>query len=110
MSNSFSKNLKALMRQSNLTAKQVCAETGISASTFSMWLNGSRHPRFDDSIVHLARFLRVSLEVLLTGSEPEQQIINEIMANEAFTVVHKGEYRVTVEKKAHSPKNKREKF
>jgi len=43
----FAKNLRHLMSINNLTRYQMCEALGVSYSTFSDWVNGSKYPRID---------------------------------------------------------------
>ena len=43
----FAKNLRRLMSVNNLTRYQMCEALGVSYSTFSDWVNGSKYPRID---------------------------------------------------------------
>lgn len=95
----FSENLKSLMKEKRLTARHVSKQTGIPESTLSEWCGG-REAKFNDSILKLARFLGVSVEFLLTGREPESEIVGDLVEElaEGFTTIHKGVYRLKVEK------------
>lgn len=95
----FTKSLKQLMEERGVSAAVICKATGIPKSTLSEWLAG-RQPTLDDSVVQLARFFGVSLERLVTGEEPETDILKEFLeqADSGFITVHKGVYRLQVEK------------
>lgn len=95
----FAENLRGLMQERNLTAKEISRATGISKSTLSEWLGG-RVPRFGEDVVKLAQFLNVSLEFLANGKEAEEKVVNELLAQSGnnFATIHTGVYRINVEK------------
>ena len=96
---SFATNLKKLMEDRGVTAAVLSRATGIAKSSLSSWLAG-RQPTLDESIVSLARFFGVSVERLITGEEPEVNLMKEFLeqADNGFITVHKGIYRLQVEK------------
>lgn len=96
---SFGEVLKKLMRERGISARALSKETGIPASTLSEWSAG-REPKLSEATVKLARYFGVSLEYLAVGEEPESKLIKEILndSDEDFFVVHRGVYRLTVEK------------
>jgi transcriptional regulator with XRE-family HTH domain len=95
----FHETLRALMTDRGVSASVVSQATGIPKSSLSEWLSG-RIPKFDEALVRLARFFGVSVEHLLTGEEPEVALVHDILeqAEEMFTTVHHGVYRLRVEK------------
>jgi transcriptional regulator with XRE-family HTH domain len=97
--NGFSENLKKLMQDRGVTAKLVCEATGIPQSTFSEWTSG-REPKLTESVVRLARFFGCSIEALITGQEPEHDLVAEVIQSmdTGFATVHKGVYRISIEK------------
>ena len=98
LSMNFSGNLKRVMDERGLTVKTICEATGIPTSTLSDWLSGSS-PRLNDHILKLTRFLGCSVDFLLTGSEPEKEIIESIVEEGSnFSEIHVGVYRVKIEK------------
>ena len=101
----FHETLKKLLRERGVSATLVCESKGIPKSTLSEWASG-RNPKLDESIVKLARFFGVSVEFLITGKHPEETVIKEMMNDleEGFISVHKGTYRLTVEKYIGLPK------
>jgi len=96
---SFSENLKHLMKERGVSARVLSEATGIPASTISEWTAG-REPKLGKHLIKLARFFGVSLEFLATGEEPEQEIVGSLIEdmNDGFFTIHKGVYRVHVEK------------
>lgn len=97
--NTFAKNLKILMEERGVSAAVLAKAVAVPKSTMSEWLAG-RKPMLDDSIVRLARFFGVSVERLITGAEPEQELIKEFLeqADSDFITIHKGIYRFQLEK------------
>lgn len=69
---SFSRNLKALMTERNMTQKELCQRTGISPSGVSQYLSGSTGLPKDATLRKLAEALDTSVEFLTgTTEEPE---------------------------------------
>ena len=95
----FADNLKKLMRDRGVTARTVCKATGIPQSTFSEWTVG-REPKLSQNVIKLARFFGCSVEALITGQEPEHDIVANMIESleDGFATVHKGVYRVKIEK------------
>ena len=95
----FQTTLKLLMEEKGVTASSVARSTGIAKSTLSEWLAG-RKPLLDENIVKLARFFGVSVERLITGEDAETEIVREVIGqlDDGFISIHKGVYRVSVEK------------
>lgn len=95
----FANTLKKLMSEKKLSIAEVSRETEIPSSTLSEWCNG-REPLFSDNLIKLANYFNVTLEQLLTGNNKEAQLISDIISDSvpSFTQIHKGIYRITVEK------------
>lgn len=64
-----------LCKGSNVTPYKVGKETGIATSTFSDWKNGKSTPK-QDKLKKIADYFGVSIEYLMTGKEPEKEILN----------------------------------
>jgi transcriptional regulator with XRE-family HTH domain len=103
----FADTLKQLMQKRRLSAKAVSEATGVPTSTLSEWISGKREPQLSDAIVKLARVLGVSVEYLITGVEPEEQIVKDLIdtVGDDFMQIHRGIYRISVEKYS-GPKNR----
>ena len=95
----FGQNLTKLMRERGVTARVISQATGIPASTLSEW-TGGRDPKLNGAVVKLAKFFGVSLEFLVSGTEPEHGLVAEMLAaaTEEFALVFQGVYRLKVEK------------
>jgi len=95
----FSRTLKDIIKKKRLTISQISKETGLPTSSLSEWLQG-RQPTLSEPVLKLARYLGVSLEYLITGKNIEEQTIEDILKHtvEEYTQIHKGVYRITVEK------------
>lgn len=95
----FSETLTRLLKGRGLTAKAVCAATGIPSSTLSEWTSG-RTPKLSEDLLKLSKFLGVSLEFLVSGEEPEVELLDGLLksAQEQFVSIHNGVYRIRVEK------------
>lgn len=95
----FAETLKRLMQDRRVSAAIVCQATNIPKSSLSEWLGG-RQPKLDESIVRLAKFFGVSVEYLITGEHPEEMIVKGLLEDleEGFVSIHKGVYRINVEK------------
>ncbi len=96
------------MEERGVSAAAVSQATGIPKSTLSEWL-GQRTPVLDESLVRLCRFFGVSLEFLITGESPEEQVVREVVADldREFVSIHKGIYRISIEKQTSTPNKKR---
>ena len=70
---SFSKNLKALMVQRNMTQKELCGLTGISASGISQYLSGATGVPKETTLRKLAEALDTSVDYLI-GMTPEPDV------------------------------------
>ena len=62
--NRFKERLKELRNGENLKQSQVSAEIGVPEATYSNWEQGRAEPDIDRLII-LARFFRVSVDVLV---------------------------------------------
>lgn len=100
----FAETLKRLMRERGITPKALSRATGIPSSTLSEWSAG-REPRLGDQLIRLSRFLGVSIEYLATGKSPDLEPLEELagILNEGVVTVHRGVYRVTIEKVLNQP-------
>lgn len=87
------------MKQRGVTARALSKATSVPESTISDWTSG-REPKLNDAVVRVARFLGVSVDFLVTGKEPEQDLVAEALEKmtEGFFEVHRGVYRLRVEK------------
>lgn len=96
----FSENLKNLLHDRKISSSALSRATGIPKSTLSEWLTGTREPTVSEALVKLSQHLGVSLEFLFTGIHPEENLISDIIdtAEEGFTTLHKGLYRIQIEK------------
>src|ERR1700751_2842761 len=96
----FSENLKRLMKEHSVSTRALTLALGIPSSTISEWTAG-REPKLGDPVLKLAKFFGVSLEFLITGKEPEQEVIQTLLETECeqdFMTIHQGIYRVRLEK------------
>lgn len=75
----FTKNLVRLLKERNLTQKEVADAIGVSQQTFNMWCVGKNLPRMD-KVEKLSNFLGVRKSDLLDN--PEKQL--EETLEEAF--------------------------
>lgn len=64
----FRFNLKALIRSSGLSTKELTERSGLSASTISRYLNGQMIPSFD-SVINLSIALNCDIEDLADVDE-----------------------------------------
>mgnify|MGYP003862093811 CR=1 FL=1 len=95
----FKTNLKRIMKERGMSAADLSRRTQIPKSTISEWLQ-DRKPKFDDAILRLAKVLGVSAETLLTGKEPDEDLVKQIFdsTGDGFIEVHNGVFRVKIEK------------
>ena len=95
----FKDNLQDLMEKHGESVSSVAKATGIPKSTISEWCAG-RKPMLDGAILKLARHFGVSVEKLISGAEPEEEIADNILEHleEGFVTLHSGVYRLKLEK------------
>ena len=94
----FSKNLKRLVSNSNLSQREIAISINVSPQTFNTWINGIAIPRMS-SIQLLADFFKVEKadlieENILTTEYPDiALIINQLINNlkESQKVTYNGE-------------------
>lgn len=98
------------MSERGVAAKVVSKATGIPTSTLSEW-TGGRQPKLSDDVLKLARFFGVSIEYLITGKEPINDVMSEVLESldDGFVTVHQGVYRFKIEKLTSDSKKKRDK-
>lgn len=96
----FRDSLKRIMKEKGISAATLSKQTKIPKSTLSEWLQGGRQPTFDDAILRLAKFLKVTPEALLTGEEPETELFRQVLGgnDDGFIEVHNGIFRLKIEK------------
>jgi len=70
MPESFRKNLRFEMDYQGLTVKELCAKTGVPKATLECYLGARATMPAADIAVKIAGTLGVSVEYLVTGSEP----------------------------------------
>ena len=100
----FADNLNKILREKGITKKALSGATGIAQSTISEWCNG-RGPTLSAPVIKLANYLGVTLEFLVTGKNIEEQLLNDIIGENAFTQIHRGIYRITIDKKTKNKKD-----
>lgn len=95
----FSKNLKKIMKERNVSPKELSEATGIPRSSIGDWLAGTE-PRLNESVLKVSRFFGCSLDFLMTGIEPEENTLKKILgqSDESYTEIHSGVYRLKIEK------------
>ena len=69
----FAENLKAVMKEQNVSQKELCDMTGISASSMSQYLAGKNKPR-KDGIKSIADALKCSVIDLTYVDRPTRYI------------------------------------
>ena len=96
-------NLNKLLQDRGITKKALSEATGIPSSTISEWCSG-RTPKLSEPVIKLTQYLGITLEYLVTGKNTEERLLQNLTQEddaETFIQVHKGTYRITVEKKTH---------
>jgi transcriptional regulator with XRE-family HTH domain len=94
--------LKTLLKQRNLTIRELSREVKVSESTIKTWLRGS-NPRSLHDVRKCARFFGVSFEFLLFGDEDSgPQSLEEIALEDMFD----GWIKIKVQKPIRSPNKK----
>ena len=94
----FSKNLKRLVRNSNLSQREIAININVSPQTFNTWVNGIAIPRMSN-IQLLADFFKVEKadlieeNILTTEYQDIALIINHLINNlkESKKVIYNGE-------------------
>ena len=82
----FSKNLKRLVSNSNLSQREIAISINVSPQTFNTWINGIAIPRMS-SIQLLADFFKVEKadlieeNILTTEYQDIDLIINQLINN-----------------------------
>lgn len=82
--------VKELIAQSNMTAKQLTVELGISNSSFTDWGKGKGSPSLD-TVTKIADYFHVSIDYLVRGeefSEPKQLDFSNPMDKELLDKFH----------------------
>ena len=94
----FDENLKELMKQRGLNARQLSASLGVPAKTCQEWLRG-RMPRDVQVIKRLSDHFGVSVHYILYGTEQDGATFDLASFLEK-TTIHTGLYEITVKKVA----------
>lgn len=81
---SFSKNLKALMEHKGITASQLSSHTKIPKSTISTYLAGKKHSYSSDHLLALSNYFEVTIDFLLTAQESEYALLNTLKTEGLF--------------------------
>ncbi|MBF0363748.1 MAG: helix-turn-helix transcriptional regulator [Oligoflexia bacterium] len=99
--------IKNLMSERRISAKELSASTGISASTIAQWVNYKKEPKAD-AILKISKYFGVSMEWLITGEHPEVEILKAVAQSleKQFVELHQGIYRVRIDKQIEVPKKK----
>ncbi len=100
----LSEVLKDLLKDRGMSLRALSRETGVSASTLSGLLSGKQSQR-PDQLIKIARCLRVSVDFLLTGEDPndmDELELDKIPVNEIFS----GWVKIRIEKPAFRKKTK----
>lgn len=82
---SFSKNLKALMIERNMTQKELCGLTGLSAASISQYLSGTTGTPKPTTVKKIADALETSVDYLL-GDTAESDITPDGLPCRKMTV------------------------
>ncbi len=103
-------NIKSLMHQNRLSAKELAKAIKVPPSSLSTWLTTEQQPR-GDVLVRLSKHFGVSVDYLLTGEHPETIAAREIIGEmeRQFFSVSSGIYRVTIEKEVALPNTQKNK-
>ena len=62
----FAENLDRVMTERDLTAKQIEADTGVSADSIQCWRRGVRYPRTPELHI-VATYLKTTMDALFEG-------------------------------------------
>lgn len=83
--------VKELIAQSNMTAKQLTIELGISNSSFTDWGKGKGSPSLD-TVAKIADYFHVSIDYLVRGtdfSEPKRLDFSNPLDKELLDKFHR---------------------
>ncbi len=84
ISNIFTKNLRKLLLENDMTAKDLAEKLEVRASTVSMWLTGKNSPRMD-LLDKIADLFNIPVSILLTGksnfAEQGFAVLDDMRAN-----------------------------
>jgi transcriptional regulator with XRE-family HTH domain len=100
-------NIKKLMKERNVSAREVSRRTGIPQSSISDFLNSVKNPS-SKVIIQLADFFDVTTDEILRGKKPELKSVasketdalETLMSqvSNGFVPVASGIYRISIEK------------
>lgn len=93
------KRLKGLMTKRKVSNKELSTALDIPASTISQWINYDQTPG-PEALLKISKFFHVSMEYLITGSEPEIDIAKKFIEglDKEWISIHQGVYRIKIEK------------
>ncbi|MGE0171188.1 MAG: helix-turn-helix domain-containing protein [Oligoflexales bacterium] len=96
MTNTFGGNLKRLMEDANLSARELALKIDVPVKTLTEWLGpGYRMPRNPGHLKKISQFFNCSIHHLLFGEEDPQSIIGSILEK---TEIHTGLYEISIKK------------
>ena len=91
----FGDNLKGLMKNKHVTARQLAASLNLPYKSVQDWLvAGNRVPRNPEVLRKLSAFFGCSIEFLLFGEESKPSIENFLES----TLIHSGVYEIRISK------------
>lgn len=85
--------LRSILRERDLTLKEVSQKCGVSISTLHEWEN-NRAPKNPIQVAKVAQCLGISLHYLLFGFKDPEEALERIIKNEVFS----GVYEISLKK------------
>lgn len=93
----FNVVLQQLMKERNLSARELAKRTGLAQKTVSDWVGeGASFPRDPEQLKKLADFFECSIHKLLFGEEdPRGSVLDEVLKK---TELHTGLYEISIKR------------
>jgi len=97
MTNNFGRNIKALLKERNLSVREFARQIHTSQKTVQEWVSsdGNRIPRSAEVLKDIANYFGCSVYFILFGQEDPRSLISEILDK---TEIHSGLYEISIKK------------
>lgn len=77
------KTLEKLLKENNISARELARQTGIPQSTLNNFLSG-RGPHKPEQILAIAKHFSVSMELILFGEDDRPPTLNDVLTEGLF--------------------------
>lgn len=77
------KILEKLLKEHNISARELARQVGIPQSTLNNYLSG-RGPTKPEQILAIAKYFNVSMELLLFGEDDRPPTLNDVLTEGLF--------------------------